>query len=479
MVGDLILDLHVSGDVDRISPEAPIPVLRVATKETSPGGAANVACKVAELEGDAVLAGIVGRDEAAKKLLDESRGAGVEVSAVVEDAARPTTRKTRYVARGQQLLRVDHEAADPVSGPAEDELVARVAREVASCAGVVIEDYGKGALTRRVLDAALSRSGEIPVVVDPHGRGWGRYHGATVLTPNVHEAEVASGMTIRSEKDIAEAGRRLLEEAGAGCVAVTRGSEGIALVTADAVEMIPTVPVEVFDVTGAGDAVAAVFALGLAGGLSLRQSGEVANLAGGVIVRQLGVGHISREAMRRGAALRAGRGASGAASLEEVVAAARRVRAGGGKVVFTNGCFDLLHAGHVRLLAEARALGDFLIVCINSDESIRRLKGPARPILREDERAQVLGSLSSVDMVAVFEEDTPARVIREISPDVLAKGADYAEDEIVGAEWVKSRGGTVARIPLVEGTSTSAILERVVERHSAAEPPADGGSGRA
>ncbi len=461
VVGDLILDRHVWGDVSRVSPEAPIQVLDVRHEEVSPGGAANVACKVAELGGSAALAGVVGRDAEGASLKERAGEFGVETSAVVRDASRPTTRKIRYIARSQQLLRVDCEERAPVTGETALELAEAVAGAAAECEAIIIEDYGKGALSDKVLAAALERAGDVPVVVDPNGTDWSRYRGAAVITPNVRELELAAGAPARSEAEIESAARKLLEESGARAIAVTRGPEGIALVTADTFTRVPTAPAEVFDVTGAGDVVAAAFALALGGGLDLTQAAGVANLAGGAIVRQMGVGRISREMLLEGGSARAGSAARKVVSLEEAALEARRLQSAGSRVVFTNGCFDILHPGHVYILEESRKTGDFLVVGLNSDESIRRIKGPGRPAQTETRRAQVLAALETVDLVVVFDEDTPKRMIEELRPDVLVKGGEYEEDQIVGAKFVRSCGGEVVRVPLTDDGGTSDMIARI------------------
>ncbi len=345
-----------------------------------------------------------------------------------------------------------------------------VASELPTCDAVIIEDYGKGTLAPEVLTCALSRAGEIPVVVDPNGADWSRYRGATLITPNVREVELAARGEARDLDELVALARTLIEQSEVRAIAITRGAEGMTVVTRDAAESVPTAPVEVYDVTGAGDAVAAVFALGLAGGLELVEAAAVANVAGGAVVRQVGVGHLSREELVRAPE----GGARGVATVEEASRAARRIKAEGRRVVFTNGCFDLLHHGHVKLLEEARRHGDFLIVGINSDESVSRIKGPGRPILRQEQRSRVLGALSSVDLVVVFgdeeDEDKPLRLIKAIRPDCLVKGGEYEESRIVGAKFVRGYGGEVVRVPLVEGVSTSSIVGRMKETDGAERP---------
>ena len=470
VVGDLILDRHVWGDVSRVSPEAPVQVLDVHREDSFPGGAANVACKVAELGGEAVLAGLVGRDHAGEELREATRAFGVDCSAVIEDASRPTTRKMRYVARGQQLLRVDSEDRAFASGKAESDLADAVARAMGGCEAVIIEDYGKGSLTRRVLGTVERRADGLPRVVDPNGREWGRYREASVLTPNLKELAVAARRPVGTDAELEAAARDMLAESDAGAIAVTRGPDGISLVTRNGVEHVPTAPAEVYDVTGAGDAVTAVFALALAGGMPLRGAAEVANLAGAVIVRQMGVGRISREMLLTAYEGSGGPAARKVVSLAEAVRETRRLKSAGAKVVFTNGCFDILHPGHVHLLETARACGEALVVGLNSDESIRRIKGPGRPAQNESRRAQVLAALASVTFVVVFDEDTPRRLIRRMCPDVLVKGGDYSEEEVVGAKFVRSYGGEVVRPPLTDHGGTSDIIARIKTAAVSAAP---------
>jgi D-beta-D-heptose 7-phosphate kinase/D-beta-D-heptose 1-phosphate adenosyltransferase len=390
----------------------------------------------------------------------------------VEDAERPTAIKTRYIARGQQLLRVDREKRHALAGATEQELIDRISARLPHCDGVAIIDYHKGSLTGRVLKAALARCETIPAVVDPRGDDYAKYAGAWVITPNHRELEIAMKRSIRTEDEFAAAGGHLLRTSKARAIAMKRGGDGITLATADGTEHHPTVPQEVYDVTGAGDAVSSVYLVALAGGMTVAEATDLANLAGGAIVRQIGVGRLSREELARAAGRISGGGSfSGkVVTLEHAAAAAEKVRSSGRKVVFTNGCFDLIHPGHVYLLDECRKRGDFLVVGINSDESIKRIKGPSRPILFEAERAEVVAALSSVDAVVIFDEDTPRHLIEAVKPDVLAKGGEYAEDEIVGARFVRSIGGDVARIPLMEGKSTSDIVTRVQNAEGAAKP---------
>ena len=462
VIGDLMLDRWISGRVRRVSPEAPIPVLEIERERAMAGGAANVAVKAAGLGASVELAGVVGDDPAGRELTGMLRRAGIGTAGIVVDRRRPTTVKTRLIARRQQMLRADREDRRPVPAAVATALAEAVERAVAGAGALIVEDYGKGALTERVLGAAIAaaRREGIPVVVDPCCGAFERYAGATVITPNLAEASAAAGFPIEDDRSLERAVRHLAEVTGAA-LAVTRDARGISLLERPdgPVVHVPTRPVEVYDVTGAGDAVAAMLAVALASGLDLEEGCALANVAGRVVVGQFGVGELDLERIRREVRAVAGpeRKVVGRA---EAAAAAAEVRAEGGTVVFTNGCFDVLHYGHVKLLEAARAQGDFLVVGINSDESVRRLKGPGRPVVPEDQRAAMLAQYPFVDRVVIFGEDTPLELVREIEPDVIVKGGDYRPEDVVGADIVRAHGGRVHIVPLVEGLSTTGILRR-------------------
>jgi D-beta-D-heptose 7-phosphate kinase/D-beta-D-heptose 1-phosphate adenosyltransferase len=498
VVGDVMLDRYVRGRAERLSPEAPIQVLEAAEQSEMPGGAANVASKAAELGAIVTLVGLVGGDPEADALRRALGGRATLAADLVADAARPTTLKTRFIAHGQQLLRVDRERRAAPSGAALGRLADAARAACASADAVVLEDYGKGVLAPEVVAAALdgARAAGAPVVVDPNGRDYRRYAGATVLTPNLREAETAAERAITDVASLEAAAATLVAQTGAA-LAITREADGISLFRAAAdpasaidhqpsaidhrlsalshppssIEHlhIPTVPVAVFDVTGAGDAVAAAMAIALASGLDLVDACALANLAGRAVVRQLGVGTISADhllAEARGVAE-----APGAAKVADLATARRRAREvhqAGGTVVFTNGCFDILHYGHAHLLQFARAQGDFLILGLNTDASVRRQKGPGRPVVPERERAHMLALYPFVDLVVLFDEDTPLRLIEALRPDVLVKGGDYTPESVVGRALVEARGGRVAICPRLEGLSTTDLVRKILGRHDAA-----------
>ena len=470
VVGDVMLDRYVQGRATRLSPEAPIQVLEASDQNEMPGGAANVASKAAELNAEVTLVGLVGDDaeaDALRRVLLERADLRPEL---IGDPGRPTTLKTRFIAHNQQLLRVDREHRAVPSGQVLQRLAEAAHAASAAADAVILEDYGKGVLAPEVIAAALAgaRKSGAPVVVDPNGRNYRRYAGSTVLTPNLREAELAAERPIGDADSLEQAAALLVDQTGAA-LAITREAEGISLFRHADGELeqihVPTVPVAVYDVTGAGDAVAATMAIALAGGLDLVDACALANLAGRAVVRQLGVGTISLDhllAEASGTPL-----APGTSKIVDTAVArqkAREVKQAGGKIVFTNGCFDILHYGHAHLLQFAREQGDFLILGLNTDASVRRQKGGDRPFVPEHERAHMLSLYPFVDLVVLFDEDTPLRLIEAIRPDVLIKGGDYTPDTVVGRDVVESYGGRVAICPRLEGLSTTNIVRKIL-RH--------------
>lgn len=465
VVGDVMLDRYVKGSVNRLSPEAPIQILEVRDEYQAPGGAANVAMKAVELGSSVQIVGLVGDDATGRELRELLATHPQLTDRLVVDSGRRTTEKTRFVAHNQQLLRVDRERRDRLSDAAIAELAAAARAACANADAVILEDYGKGVLTPEVIQAALdgAKQSGVPVVVDPNGRDYQRYAGSTVITPNVKEAELAAQQSITGPESLQSVGKKLVELTGAA-LALTRDADGISLFEKDASAgvshmHIPTVPVAVYDVTGAGDAVAASLAIGLACGLRMRDACTVANMAGRAIVRQFGVGVLSISHLLREAH-------SETAESKTVDAAyarqrAREVQKAGGKVVFTNGCFDILHYGHAYLLQFARQQGDLLILGLNSDASVSRNKGASRPLVPEDQRAYMLSLYRFIDLIVFFDEDTPMNLIEAIRPDVLVKGGDYSPETVVGRELVESHGGKVTICPRLEGLSTTDIVRKI------------------
>jgi D-beta-D-heptose 7-phosphate kinase/D-beta-D-heptose 1-phosphate adenosyltransferase len=463
-VGDLMVDRFVYGDVGRVSPEAPIPVLARTRELVMLGGCGNVARNVAALGGQVALVGVVGGDaEGHEALRLVEAETGVE-GFLVTDAARPTTLKTRFVSGGQQLLRVDLEEARPVADGVEQRLV-RTIRDVAKGAGtILLSDYGKGVATPAVIAACREAAqGGGRVIVDSKARSFARYGPVHIVKPNAAELAYATEMPANTDAEVEAALVRALELCEAQSVLVTRAAQGISLAErGQPVRHFRSTPREVFDASGAGDTTLAALGLALAAGAPIARAIAFAQLASGVAVGKVGTATVLPEELIE-ASLSAHFAPAEAkvATLQRLQAEVARWRSLGLKVGFTNGCFDILHRGHVAYLNQARAWCDRLIVGLNSDRSVRALKGPDRPVNDLESRAMVLAGLGSVDLVAPFDEDTPLRLIEAARPDVLVKGADYTEDQVVGAELVRGWGGEVRLAPLVEGFSTTAAIARM------------------
>lgn len=464
VVGDAMLDRYIYGEVERISPEGPVPVFRVLRESAMLGGAGNVVRNLAALEARPRFVSVVGDDQAGQSLLGLLADEPAVVADVAIEAGRQTTIKTRYVAAHQQMLRADQETVAPPQPATIDRMLDAALAVIPQCAAIVLSDYGKGVLTpdmtARLIEAA--RAAGRPVVVDPKGADYRRYRGATVITPNRRELAEATRLPTGTGEEIVAAARHLLDLTETAAVLVTRSQEGMTLVTPGGVEHIPAEAREVFDVSGAGDTVTAMLALALAAGAGFGDAARLANAAAGIVVGKAGTATVRlaevEDALRR-ADLRAG--GHKLVDAETAARLAQAWRAEGLRVGFTNGCFDLLHPGHVSLLAQARAECDRLIVGLNSDASVRRLKGEGRPVQNEFARAIVLSSLATVDLVVIFEEDTPMRLLQAVRPDLLMKGADYTVETVVGAEFVQSYGGSVRLADLAEGYSTTRTINNM------------------
>lgn len=467
VLGDVMLDTFVYGDCLRVSPEAPIPVLRIHRETMMLGGAGNVARNIAALGGDAILIGVVGDDRAgaefAARVAEE-----VGITADLVTDGRPTTQKIRYVAQQQQMLRADMEATHAVD-PAL--LLTAVSRHIADVDAIVLSDYGKGvlspALLAQVIEMARARS--IPVVADPKSIDVARYDGVTLLTPNALEAATASGQGCEGDDEAERAGTALLAVMPATkAVLVTRGARGMTLTARDeTARHLPAVAREVFDVSGAGDTVVATVSLGLSAGIGMLAAVELGNRAAGLAVSKPGTAVITAaELIHELRNAEVDMVERKIVTLEELLVDVERWRAAGERIGFTNGCFDLIHPGHVSQLAQARATCDRLIVGLNTDASIQTLKGPSRPVQQETARAIVLSSLAAVDRVVLFGADTPIELIEAIRPDVLIKGKDYTVEQVVGSAFVESYGGRVFLADLMPGHSTTAIVARLMDKAS-------------
>ena len=453
-VGDLMLDQYWFGPTTRISPEAPVPVVNITGAQTRAGGAANVAINLAALGVNTSLVGITGDDDNRGKLLEllDAQGIDTEIPKVLN---RPTITKLRVLSRNQQLIRLDTE--DSFDSQDAELLLPILKRRIAQASVCILSDYAKGTLARAPEIIAQCRSHGVPVLVDPKGLDFKHYRGATVLTPNLSEFEAVVGRG-GDDQQLVERGQALCVELDIESLVVTLSSRGMVLISADeAPVFLPARVREVFDVTGAGDTVIAVLAAALATGDTLADAAALANLAAGLVVRKIGVASVTATELRL-ALHEHGFGGRGLLTRAEVPVVMRETRGRGERIVMTNGCFDILHQGHVAYLEDAKALGDRLLVAINDDASVTKLKGAGRPINPVADRMAVLAGLAAVDWVVPFGEDTPADLIAEILPDVLVKGGDYKPEDIAGADTVWSNGGKVEVLSFSEGRSTSAII---------------------
>ena len=462
VVGDAMLDRYVYGDVSRVSPEAPVPILTVTREVAMPGGAGNVVRNLVALDAAAAFVSVVGDDQAGSELTSLVGGQERVEPWLLVQGGRTTTLKTRYIAQGQHLIRADREETVALPEKLAERLVRIALDAMAATSVTVLSDYRKGVLTEAVAQQLIEGAKALgrKIIVDPKGRDYTRYRGADIVTPNRKELLEATGLPVETEAQIVQAAQSLLAQFGFGAVLVTRAEDGMSLITPDSVRHYPGEAKEVFDVSGAGDTVVATLATAIAAEVPLAEAARLANIAGGIVVGKVGT------AVARPADLLAAIAPVTGALRKVVTAAAaaeaaERWRLRGYKVGFTNGCFDLLHPGHVHLLEQCRAMCDRLIVGINSDASVQRLKGPTRPAQGEAARAAVLASLASVDLVCLFEEDTPIELIKQIKPDLLIKGADYTRETVVGADLVESWGGRVALAQLLPGHSTTATLARL------------------
>ena len=465
-VGDVMLDRFVYGSVERISPEAPVPVLRIGRHATMLGGAGNVAANLEALGCALRFLSVVGDDDAGATILRRLVEAGFADSChIVTEHGRQTSEKTRFLAHNQQLLRTDSEVVADISPESQESLLTAARALLPEVGAVILSDYGKGVLTAEVTQALIlaARAAGKPVIVDPTGSDYRRYRGADMVTPNRRELAQASGLPVSGDAEIAAAANRLIEACGLGAMVVTRSEEGLSVVTRDGrITHLSAEAREVFDVSGAGDTVIATLAAAIGVGMPLEGAARLANLAAGVVVGKLGTAVVRRSELL--AALHHQEWSAGEAKvlpLEGAVDRVERWRRQSRRIGFTNGCFDLLHPGHISLLQQARATCDRLVVGLNSDESVRRLKGESRPVQSELARATVLASLASVDLVVIFGEDTPLALIQALRPDVLVKGADYTVDRVVGADLVQSYGGRVVLADLAAGHSTTNTIARM------------------
>ena len=457
VVGDVMLDRYLFGGTSRISPEAPVPVVHVQQNEDRAGGAANVAANLAHLGVHTSLLGMVGNDDEAAALQSAIEGQGVYCELTAVDGW-PTITKMRIQSRGQQLIRIDREAPPVPSGT--EALLKGLEARLDDTDAVVLSDYGKGSLRDVSVMIIACNAKNVPVFVDPKGADFDKYRDATVITPNQAEFDVVAGVPVDDE-DMVSRASEMMVNLGLSGLLVTRSKKGMLLVEGKGEpQFLPARAREVYDVTGAGATVIAAFAASVAAGSNFGEAAALANHAAGLAVGKIGVAAVTPSELNV-ALHRLGQGGRGLVSEEELLPLSGEVRDRGERVIMTNGCFDVLHAGHVAYLEEAKSLGDRLIVAINDDDSVRRLKGESRPINRLEDRMLVLAGLASVDWVVYFNGDTPERLIAAVLPDVLVKGGDYKMEEIAGARDVLDHGGDVRILPFCEGHSSSRIIEKL------------------
>lgn len=462
VVGDAMLDRYVYGEVTRVSPEAPVPILTVTREVGMPGGAGNVVRNLIALDAAAAFVSVVGDDQAGSDLTGLIGGQERVEPWLLVQGGRTTTLKTRYIAQGQHLIRADREETIALPEKLAERLIRIALDAMAATSVTILSDYRKGVLSGQVAEQLIAGAKQLgrKIIVDPKGKDYTRYKGADVVTPNRKELAEATGLSVDTEAGIVAAAQVLLQRYQFGAVLVTRSEDGMSVITPDEVRHYPGEAKDVFDVSGAGDTVVATLAAALAADVPLFEAARLANIAGGIVVGKVGTA-VARPADILAAIAPATGALRKVVTAAAAAEAAERWRMRGYKVGFTNGCFDLLHPGHVHLLEQCRALCDRLIVGINADASVKRLKGPTRPAQNEAARAAVLASLASVDLVCLFEEDTPLEILKLIKPDLLIKGADYTRETVVGAAEVESWGGSVALAELLPGHSTTATLARL------------------
>jgi D-beta-D-heptose 7-phosphate kinase/D-beta-D-heptose 1-phosphate adenosyltransferase len=469
-IGDVMLDRFISGQVDRVSAEAPIPILHVGSQRAMLGGVGNVGRNVVALGAHAVMIAVTGDDAAARQIAELADSEERLRARVIVEAGRPSTVKTRYIAEGQQLLRADDETTAPISDETARHLIAAIRDELRDADVMVLSDYMKGVLTDDVLTIAIreARAAGVPVITDPKRNDYGAYAGTAIIKPNRAELSAAARMPCDSDEEVEAAARALMADYRIQAVMVTRSEQGMCLVKRDAEPLyLSARALEVFDVSGAGDTVVATTAVALAAGAELAIAAELANVAGGIVVGKVGTAVLSCDELAAGLlAAEVSSSEAKVVSADAALATVDRWRELGKKIGFANGCFDLLHPGHVFLLSEAKAACDYLVVAMNDDDSVRRLKGVNRPVQHEASRAIVLASLSMVDLVVVSSEDTPLRLLEFLKPDLLIKGGDQTLDDVLGADVVRAYGGEVKVADLVPRQSSGEVMKKKPQRNS-------------
>ncbi len=463
VIGDVMLDRYYWGKVSRISPEAPVPVVRVMEKTGTLGGAGNVALNLAELKCQCALLGVYGNDPPGESLISILNKFDIQ-NRLIKSSTRPTTTKTRIISQGQQIIRLDEEETGKLENCIYKELIRRFDEQLAGTDVVIISDYGKGvlddSLTARIIN--LTKKNHIPIFVDPKGENWNRYNGATCITPNLTEFNQVSPVSVADDLSLSQEAKKVIDQFELDFLLVTKGAKGLSLFGRSQPDThISAIAKEVFDVSGAGDTVIATLSAAFGTGLKMAEAAELANLAAGIVVGKIGTQPITTIELEGAFYDKGISGANKIFTIRQAKELIAKWHNEGKRIVFTNGCFDILHIGHIKLLHAASEEGDKLIIGLNSDSSIKRLKGPSRPVMKEDERATIIASLKYVDLVVMFEEDNPLKLINEFRPDVIVKGGDYTPETVVGHEIVESSGGRVVIFPIVDGISTTQVIEQM------------------
>lgn len=463
VVGDLMLDEYVWGEVDRISPEAPVQIVAVKNEDHALGGSGNVVNNIAALGAKVTVAGVIGSGSYGQLLLQMFKQIGVDTAGIFQEPDRPTTKKTRIIAANQHVLRIDRETKTSISDTTLEKLIGFIENKIPAVDVILISDYGKGLITNTLLSrlSATARKHSKITIADPKGFDFSKYSGVSVLTPNQKEASLASGIEITDESTLTEAGKKIIQIAGIDKLLITCGKDGMVFIRPNqAPYRISAKARQVYDVSGAGDTVLAVLGLAIAAGESFERAMALANAAAGIVVGKVGTATVSRQELI--SALQPDDGtAFKLKGIEELAVLCKQLKKQGKRLVMTNGCFDLLHTGHIMLFAASKELGDILIVAIDDDDSVKALKGPGRPVISAEERVRVLSALDAVDYVVVFASEELESLIEIIHPDVLTKGSNYTTEEVYGRELVEQYGGKVALIPVVENISSTRIINNI------------------
>ena len=464
VVGDLMIDEYVWGEVDRISPEAPVQVVSVRNEEYMLGGSGNVVNNLVALGAKVSVIGVTGADSGKKLLLSKLESLGVNCQGIVQEKSRPTTKKTRIIADHQQVLRIDRETKKEITSSTFKTVTRLAEKIIPNVDLVLISDYGKGLITHALIAdlVKIAKHYDKLTIADPKGLDFTKYSGVSLLTPNSREASLAAGVEISDEKRIVVTGKIIIEKSGIDKLLITCGKDGMVLFEPDSEPYkIGTKAREVYDVSGAGDTVMAVLGLGIAAGMTIRDATALANTAAGIVVGKVGTATVNKEELSQAIDQISEKSASKCKSLIEISQICRRLQKDHRRIVLTNGCFDLLHVGHIQLFSASKALGDVLIVAIDDDASVKLLKGPGRPVIGVSERVRILSALDSVDYVVVFATDDLDKLMRSIRPDILTKGIDYESTEILGREFVESYGGRIERIPISDEISATQIIANI------------------